>query len=196
MIHSTHLIRKYWRNINSYEDQEICVSCNETELMSHIITQCKEKSMQLIWDLAKNFWPHRNIPWPEIDLGTILSCGCINVHPVRPTRNNQRQRKKTMHHGPTQLLQILLSESVYLIWVLRCERVIQEKTITEREISTRWHHAINERLTIDEVTTTKLIRNRKYTELIKGTWELAMKKTRGTLAHQPYQSEVLVGRIA
>jgi len=101
-----------------------------------------------------------------------------------------------MHHGPTQLLQILLSESVYLIWVLRCERVIQEKIITERKISTRWHHAINERLTINEVTTTKLIRNRKYTELIKGTWELAIKKTRGTLAHQPHQSEVLVGRIA
>jgi len=157
MIHGTHLIGKYWRNINGYEDQEICASCNKTKLISHIITQCKEKSTQLIWDLAKNFWPHRNILWPEIDLGTILGCGCINVCPVRPTRNNQRQRKKTTHHGPTQLLQILLSESAYLIWVLRCERVIQEKTITEREISTRWHRAINKRLTINEVTATKLI---------------------------------------
>jgi len=188
-IYSTHLIGKYWRNINSYKDQEICASCNKTESMSHIITQCKEKSTQLIWDLTKNFWPHRNIPWPEIDLGTILSCGCINVHPVGPTRNNQRRRKKTTHRGPTQLLQILLSESVYLIWVLRCKRVIQEKTIMEREISTRWHCTINERLTINEVTAMKLIQNHKYTELIKGTWELAMKKTRGTLAHQPCQSE-------
>jgi len=106
---------------------------------------------------VKNFWLHRNIPWPEIDLGTILGCGGINMRPVRPTRNNQRRRKKVTHHGPTQLFQILLSELAYLIWVLRCERVIQEKTIMEREISIRWHHMINKRLTIDEVTTTKLV---------------------------------------
>ena len=60
------------------------------------------------------------------------------------------------------------------------ERVIQEKTITEKEISTRWHHAINERLTIDEVTATKLVQDRKYTELIKGTWEPARAKQEET----------------
>jgi len=76
-IHGTHLIRKYWTNINSYKEQEICMTCNETESMSYIMMQCREKSIQLIWELARNFWPHRNIPWPEIDLGTVLRCGCI-----------------------------------------------------------------------------------------------------------------------
>jgi len=153
--------------------------------MSHIMIQCKEKNTQLIWDLAKNFWPHRNIPWPEINLGTILGCGCINMRPIRPTRNNQRRNKRITHRGPTRLFQILLSESAYLIWVLRCERVIQEKTLTEREISARWHRAINGRLTTDEVTATKIARNRKFTELIKGTWELALRKMRENPAYQP-----------
>ena len=100
-LHRTHLIGKYWRNINGYEDQETCMTCNKTELMSHILTQCKEKTSQLIWSLVKNFWPHRNIPWPEIDLGTILGCSCINMRPTRPARNNQRRRKKVTHCSPT-----------------------------------------------------------------------------------------------
>jgi len=96
MIHGTHLVRKYWRNINRYEDREICMTCNETELMSHILTQCKEKNAQVIWHLAKNLWPHRNTPWPEISLGMILGCGSILLHPNRPQRNDQQQGKATL----------------------------------------------------------------------------------------------------
>ena len=117
-IHGTHLIRKYWSHINGYEEREICRTCGETESMSHILTKCKEKTTQTIWRLAKSLWPRRNIPWPEITLGTILGCGGITLYPNRQRRNNQRQRRKTAHKGPTRLLQILLSESAYMIWVL------------------------------------------------------------------------------
>jgi len=52
------MVGKYWRNIDGYEGRETCATCNETESMSHILMQCKEKHTQLIWDLAKNLWPH------------------------------------------------------------------------------------------------------------------------------------------
>ena len=185
-MHGTHLVGKYWRNINGYEEQEICTTCNETESMDHIMTQCRENSTCLIWNLAKDFWPHRNIPWPNIDLGTILGCGCINVRPERPREHNQRRRrKKITHRGPTRLFQILLSKSAYLIWVLRCERVIQEKMLTKREINARWNRAINERLTIDKLTAAKIVRNKKFTKLIKETWDPALEKRQETLANQP-----------
>ena len=54
-----------------------------------------------------------------------------------PRRNNQWQKKKTTHWGPTRLLQVLLSKSAYLTWVLRCERVIQEKSLSEGGIRVR-----------------------------------------------------------
>jgi hypothetical protein len=75
------MVGKYWRNINGYEDRGTCMTCNEMESISHILMQCKEKSTQLIWHLAKNLWPHRNIPWLEATLGTILGCGSIDLHP-------------------------------------------------------------------------------------------------------------------
>jgi len=125
--------------------------CNETELISHILTQCKEKNAQVIWLLAKNLWPHRNTPWPEITLGMILGCGCIHLCLNRPQRNDQQQGKATLQ-GLTRLLQILLLELAYLIWTLQYEQVIQEKPLSGGEIRERWYHAINKRLTIDKVT--------------------------------------------
>jgi len=162
------------------------VTCNETESMNHIMTHCRENNTRLIWNLAKNFWPHRNIPWPNIDIGTILGCGCINMRPERPRRDNQQRREKRItHQGPTRLFQILLSESAYLIWVLRCKRVIQEKVLTNREISARWTHTINKRLTINKVSASKIVRNEKFTKLVKDTWDPALRNTQEIQANQP-----------
>jgi len=172
----------------------MCTMCNETESMSHILTQCKEKSTQLIWDLTKNLWPYRNMPWPDITLGTILGCSSISLQPSRPGRQNQRRQCTTAHKGPIHLFQILLSELAYLIWTLRCERVIQEKNLSEGEIRARWHCTINERLTIDKVTVTKIIRTDKFTKLIEETWEPTLSKMMEILANQMYYCEVLVGR--
>jgi hypothetical protein len=133
-LHGTHLIGKYWRNINGYEEWETCATCNETESMSHILTECREQYTQMVWRLAKNLWPHRNMAWPKITLGTILGCGCIHLQPNGQRRNNQRRQNKAACQGPTQLLHIILSELAYLIWVLRCEKVIQEKPLSEGEI--------------------------------------------------------------
>jgi len=89
-IHGTHLVGRYWSHIDGYEERERCTTCNEMESMSHILTQCKEKNTQTIWRLAKALWPHNNIPWPEVTLGTILGCGNISPCPYRPGRNNRR----------------------------------------------------------------------------------------------------------
>jgi len=55
-----------------------------------------------------------------------------------------------------EIVQILLLELVYLIWVLRCKRVIQGKHHQEEETKRRWLQAINERLTINKITATKI----------------------------------------
>ena len=69
--------------------------------------------------------------------------------------------------GATRLLQILISEAAHLIWVLRCERVIQEKRHEGREIVARWEKAINRRLTNDKITATII---KKLTRVTPGWW--------------------------
>jgi hypothetical protein len=82
-------------------------------------------------------------------------------------------------------------------WVLRCERVIQEKQHTENEIKKRWLRAINERLTIDKITATKVKRNDGFTTvttLVVETWEQALNKEGGLPLNWLTNREVLVGR--
>ena len=67
-------------------------------------------------------------------------------------------------------------EASHLIWVLRCEKVIQNKRNTTREIKARWTRKINKRLTIDRITATKIKRDAKFTKLIDATWKEALKK--------------------
>src|SRR5712691_6144119 len=46
---------------------------------------------QLTWTLARNLWPHDNIPWPNINLGTILGSGCISLPLTQRQRDDNEQ---------------------------------------------------------------------------------------------------------
>jgi len=164
--------------------------------MDHILTKCKEQNTQRIWHLARNLWPHNNIPWPTPSLGTILGCGCINLRPITRPRDNDEPNKRSTLQGPSRLLQILLSESAYLIWLLRCERVIQGKQISRNEIEGRWLRAINARLTTDKINATIIKRNEGFTNLTVNTWEQALEKESELPLNWIHCREVLVGRTA
>ncbi|KAI0245444.1 hypothetical protein BJV78DRAFT_1138595, partial [Lactifluus subvellereus] len=69
------------------------------------------------------------------------------------------------------LLQILLSESAHLIWVLRCERVIQDRTHSTDEICHRWLSTINARLTDEKIAATKIKRDKRTIQKVKDTCE-------------------------
>ena len=89
--------------------------------------------------------------WPKISLGIILACGSISLvaETIQPGRDNPPQENAP--RGATRLLQILISESAHLVWVLRCERIFQDHLHSTDEIRRRWLSAINTRLTDDKI---------------------------------------------
>ena len=90
-MHNTHKVGGYWRKIQGKEEQETCTHCNMTKSMDHILTQCDNRTINTIWRLAWELWPHNNIPWPEISLGTILGCGCIHLRTDNNPNEEQQQ---------------------------------------------------------------------------------------------------------
>ena len=172
-----------------------CATCGTVETMEHILVHCRNLPTRIIWRLAKDIWPYQNIPWPDISIGTILGCGCLSANkPV--TQNEQQDRNRTHLQGATRLLQILISESAFLIWALRCERVIQGKTHSQQEIRAKWLREINTRLTDDRITATKVQRNKGFTKLVENTWEHVLHRE-GDLPNEWLNSrEVLVGSRA
>lgn len=111
------------------------------------------------------------------------------------TRNPNKLTSE-LQKGATHLLQISISEAAHLIWVLRCERVIQEKRHNDEEISARWLKAVNRSLTEDKITATVIKKNSPLTQIVEATWEDALKKTSDPPTGWIHDREFLVGRSA
>ena len=130
-----------WTNIPTFEQQARCPSCNTSpESLEHILLECDHPTTKNIWSLVKNLWPDTSAPWPTINLGVLLSCGSLALPPSEDCPSNK---------GLSRLLQILLSESVHLIWVIRCKRVIQGTDHSLTAIETRWRNKIDLHITIN-----------------------------------------------
>ena len=140
-MYSTQKIGTYWDHIPGYQDHQMCQLCGRTESMEHILIKCEEWPTRIIWQLARESWPKQTYKWPNISLGLILGCGSITSPREIAHQNEQQVEQDRRSHnvkGPTQLMQITITESAHLIWILRCERVIREKQHSDGEIQARW----------------------------------------------------------
>ncbi len=173
--------------------------------MSHIIMSCHATPVNLIWDLAKYLWPHDPTKWPQINLGLILGVGCLviktpNTEQERDARNNttnnrDAQQRAKNNKGASRLLQILILKAAHLIWILRCERVIQEKHHDPHEIRARWFGVINRQLTEDKITATKINKCKSSAQLVEATWDKVLRKFSDPPYMWIHNREVLVGSI-
>ncbi|KAJ7093994.1 hypothetical protein B0H15DRAFT_905021 [Mycena belliarum] len=142
-IHNAHKIGSYWTHIPECGDRAVCQECEALEDLDHILIKCKCPGQALIWAAAKNLWLEKETSWPEVSLGTILGCGLAEF----------RGDGGKTDRGTQRLYQILISESAYLIWRLRNERVIDRngEPAPDEEITNKFKFAINQRLQMDKI---------------------------------------------
>ena len=158
-MHNVYMVGSTWRHVRGAEERQFCTICRVEDSMEHILTECDTLSRRTVWNLAQQTWPHAPDLWPNINLGTILGIGCLSIPRRQAAGENASQ---TPHPTPKEratlrLLQIILSEAAHLIWVIRCERVIQgSNLLDEPGIRKRWYRVINERLTTDRITAQKM----------------------------------------
>ncbi|EKM50883.1 uncharacterized protein PHACADRAFT_104000, partial [Phanerochaete carnosa HHB-10118-sp] len=95
----------------------------------------------------------------------ILGCGAT----VLPSANNKPDS------GASRLYRILLSETAYLIWKLRCERRIEhddQKAFTENELRKRWSSMLQRRHDMDcAMTNDRFGRKALDNTAATNTWE-------------------------
>ena len=194
-MHGTQKVGKYWTPIVTHAYREHCQKCGLTETMEHILINCREPPVRIIWTLTEQAWPSENLEWPRINIGLILGSGCLaNRNDDGPRNQNENNLRQPGKKGAGRLATILMTEAAHLIWVLRCERVIRGKQHSDAEITTRWKNVINMRLTNDRIIATKIKRNYKFTTLVIKTWESLLKKDGPLPLNWIEHREVLVGR--
>jgi len=186
-LHGSLKIREFWERIPNYEQCTQCSVCNKvTESLEHILLECPRGHANLIWMNTKSIWPACFGAWLVIHLGTILGCGSLSL--PAPHQNG--------HPNPSRscLLHLLLSESTHLIWVLRCERVIQGTNYSVNVTINRWTNKINHCLTLDRFIATKWNQRPLTQKLIEDTWTPSLLQTTPDLPQDWItNSEVLVG---
>lgn len=144
-LHDSHRVGKYWQKIPQYEHRAQCNSCNKIESMTHILTECQNTGQQQIWTLASQVLQNRGITIGEKTIGNVLSCCMPNIKLPNGRADKARNRLYT----------IIVTESLYLIWLIRCEWKIEKEEEaahkhSQQEIKARWNFRINRRIRLDQ----------------------------------------------
>jgi hypothetical protein len=74
-----------------------------------------------------------------IFLGSMMRCNTFSIETLQQRKDRAGQEGLSKGHNPgaTRLPNpnIILSEVAYLVWTLQCERAIQERERTEKEVA-------------------------------------------------------------
>ena len=189
-IHEAFKIGKFWDNIENFEHRGICTHCGITESMEHILTECDAPGREQIWTLANELWAKRTRTPIPTNYGALIGCCLSNFK-----KNNGNPDK-----GLNRLFRIIVSESIYMIWKLRCERTITwnndpSRIHTEHEIHNKWLQAINSRLRMDSVQTNSKIFKKKTIKpkIVLKTWNNCLKDNLHETRNWCGKTGVLVG---
>ncbi|KAJ7935752.1 hypothetical protein B0H13DRAFT_1590100, partial [Mycena leptocephala] len=173
------------------EERAICKECGELEDLRHILTSCDCPGQGIIWRAAEALWLEKESYWPPVSLGSILGCGLAEF----------RDEKGELRRGAQWLFRILISESAYLIWKLRNNRVISRdgEPATEDKIVNKWKFTINQTLQVDHTLAQRAINGKRPVlapKLVLETWSNTLDEESSLPADWLQEPRVLVGKRA
>ena len=192
VIHDAYRVGRYWNNIPTYEARAYCVSCGEEESMEHILLECNAPGQEVIWKLTWNLLNMARISLPRPRYGLVLGATATSItkdHTKRPSM------------GINRLYRIIMAESAYLIWVLRCERVIElggdrARWKTNDAIAKRWVSCMTKRMNLDWLLTRVHSTSRtKALSKVGGTWENTGASRALASLRRDLETGGLVGRL-
>lgn len=191
-MHGAYKLGSYWANIPGYAERAACKHCDSLETMGHILTECSAPGQETLWTLARALLEKKKIDLPRISLG--LAMGAPSI--AQPPPDSADGEK-----GKHRLCMITLTETVHLIWKIRCERVIAwaeepGKVHTEKEIRAKWMHAMNSRLQLDIARTGNKWKRRKLSRAkVLATWTGTLEDESALPEDWINEKGVLVGKL-
>ncbi|KAI0832655.1 hypothetical protein BC628DRAFT_1407083 [Trametes gibbosa] len=189
-IHDGFMTGRHWLRPNmsdALQERATCKVCQQQDSMDHILFRCSARGPTLIYDLLQKLWETTGAQWPGANWGTMLGAACMVFRSgVSDGRMIASERRWT----------ILATESLYLVWKLRCERVIQNdgRDFSAAEVENRWYATINQRLMLDrKASATYLGKRALKPEMVEATWLPVLEHNRDLPPNWVGDGGVLVG---
>ncbi|KAI0723595.1 hypothetical protein C8Q76DRAFT_672304 [Earliella scabrosa] len=165
-LHGAQKVGAFWRHISGYEIRAQCIVCGAEESMEHILVECEADASKEIRRLLMNIIRKRTKQDIQLTFGLMVGVTAMSLSEV--------MKKNTAYLD--RFMRICVMESTYLIWKIRCERVIERGDDSEswhspHEARSRWYAAINRRLTMDKaMTSRKLGMKATKKHIVLETW--------------------------
>ncbi|KAJ7758247.1 hypothetical protein B0H16DRAFT_1662335 [Mycena metata] len=187
-LHGAHRVGKFWTHIPDMGDRVNCQHCGVVETMEHILIECGRPGQKEIWALAESLWRRSHTTWPTVLFGGIMGAALATF-----SGENNKESK-----GSARLYRILMTDSMYLIWKIRCEVVIRDNGVAKSvtEIHNRWVALMNERLEIDRSLTNRVRFGKQHAipaSVVFDTWKGSLLNENELPPQWLREPEVLVG---
>ncbi|EJD54176.1 hypothetical protein AURDEDRAFT_52004 [Auricularia subglabra TFB-10046 SS5] len=188
-VHGAHKIGEYFSKMpQPWKDYELCPTCNCVETMEHVLLECPDSRQEVIWDTVREFLARKRVD-VDINMGTILGCATMRLAGYWGARSR----------GVERAFQIVVSESAFLVWKIRCEKRIQHAEdpdwqLPEEAARDRWVAVIKRRMEQDKILSQKQGFKKKALNswLVEDTW-LDLRNTANYDMHLLRVPGVLVG---
>ena len=191
--HGLYRIGGFWKHIPGLEGRADCQTCGREETLAHILTECESVGREAVWTRTNELWRRRYEDTIPTSAGAVLGGGLASF-----TRENGRPDT-----AKNRLYRILITEAAHLIWVLRCERLIEEgnnppENHHRAAVENRWFRKINERMQIDCLLTSEYLYGNKAlkTKVVYRTWAKCSTNTEDFHREWCRQPGVLMGKAA
>ncbi|KAI0341943.1 hypothetical protein BDW22DRAFT_1441667 [Trametopsis cervina] len=191
LIHQGFHCGSWWSHIPGFEHRALCTHCGVLDTLQHILTECRIPGQQEIWSWVRWIMNKKGVPIPALSMGLIMG---VNLSCLRDVNLAPRP-------GTTRLFQIVVTESLHLIWRLRCERVIEfdsdrSRWPTPSRIRREWYTSLDKRLALDMALTSRAIQPSRglSTTLALATWSGTLEREADLPENWIYSTGVLVGR--
>ncbi|EPS99239.1 hypothetical protein FOMPIDRAFT_54138 [Fomitopsis schrenkii] len=189
-LHGALKIGPFWTKVAGLEHRAECPKCETSETLEHIVSECNAQGQSVVWEDAQRLWEKTGLPWEkQTSDGVILA-----AHKQWKDVNTGKTKK-----GLERLWRIIVSESLHVIWRLRCERVIghagEEWEHHPDAVRATWRGQISERLRLDtEMTKRKYGRKALAANLVLSTWTPVLLDVQALPDDWTKQTGFLVGR--
>ncbi|EJD35548.1 hypothetical protein AURDEDRAFT_75169 [Auricularia subglabra TFB-10046 SS5] len=143
-IHGAHKMGAYFSKMpQPWKAYEKCATCGCLETLFHVLFECPDTHSDRIWESAQELLWHRGI-CKSIDLGTVLGCASVRLRGDHVYRDLAAERA----------FRIVVSETAFFLWKLRCEKRIQHAEepawgISDEDALARWTALLRNRISMD-----------------------------------------------
>ncbi|KAH9854516.1 hypothetical protein C2E23DRAFT_867507 [Lenzites betulinus] len=189
-LHGALRIGHFWDNIPGYEHRALCRKCDVPETLEHILLECAEPGQDAAWVLARCALRRKGISLPSLTIGIVLGALCLD----------RDAQKNTLPTHDCRFVKIVVSETVHIIWKLRCKRVIEPDSCRPEELSQagiekQWWNAMNKRLQTDQYLTSRALGKLALAKTtVLRTWDEVLEDRQALPDNWIFCAGVLVGK--